>query len=49
MPGWSKGVCMFFFQEMQTHSSLSKNPNLAAVARKQRYAGLRGKVLRHKG
>ena len=29
--------------------SLSKNPKLVAVARKQRYAGLRGKVLRHKG
>ncbi len=26
-----------------------KTPKLAAVARKQRFAGLRGKVLRHKG
>ncbi|MDY4061796.1 MAG: hypothetical protein SO010_02650, partial [Candidatus Limiplasma sp.] len=25
MPGWSKGVCMFFFQEMQTRSFFGKS------------------------
>ncbi len=36
-------------KEKRKRITLSRNPKLAVSARKQRYAGLRGKVLRHKG